>query len=79
MAVSVALDRLGDRDPALADRLEDDVSLREALVAVVAASRSLTELCVADPAAVEVLADLARRPPLEPPAEIEDLACWTRL
>jgi len=40
-AVSVAVERLLERSPGIADRLEGDGSLREALVAVMAASRSL--------------------------------------
>ena len=46
-AVSVAVERLADSHPGLADRLEHETGLRQAVVAVTAASRSLTELCVA--------------------------------
>jgi len=79
-AVKVALDRLLEKDPALGTRLEEDEGLRESLVVVVAASRSLTELCVADPDALDVLADLDRRPPApEEPWSADDLSRWKRL
>jgi len=77
--VAVAVDRLAERDPNLIDRLEGDAALRRALVAVVAASRSLAELCVADAAAVEILADLGHRPSLAGVATVEGLARWKRL
>jgi glutamate-ammonia-ligase adenylyltransferase len=73
-AVRVALDRLTEADPGLAARLEDEECLRAALIAVVAASRSLTELCLADPAALEVLADLDNRP-----LRGDDVRRWKRL
>ncbi|HWC12879.1 MAG TPA: hypothetical protein VG455_16850, partial [Acidimicrobiales bacterium] len=63
-AVGVALERLLEERPDLESRLEEDGPLREALVAVVGASRSLTDLCLVEPAALDVLADLDRRPPL---------------
>jgi len=75
-AVRVALERLTEDDPGLAGRLEEEDGLRAAVVAVTAASRSLTELCLADPAAIEVLADLERRPVLDHGG---DLRRWKRL
>jgi len=78
-AVAVAVERMAERDPSIVERLSDDVALSEAVVAVTAASRSLAELCVAEPAAIEVLADLDRRPHLDGPARVEDLAGWKRL
>ena len=75
-AVRVALERLTEADPGLAARLEDDDRLRAAVVAVTAASRSLTELLLSDPAALDVLADLDRRPVLNGGA---DLRRWKRL
>ncbi|MDQ6727034.1 MAG: bifunctional [glutamine synthetase] adenylyltransferase/[glutamine synthetase]-adenylyl-L-tyrosine phosphorylase, partial [Actinomycetota bacterium] len=74
-AVRVALERLREPHPALTPRLEADDALRDALIAVTAASRSLTELLLADPAAIEVLADLDARPAL---ADIGDLRGWKR-
>jgi len=78
-AVGVTVDRLLERDPSLADRLEDDRGLRDALVAVSAASRSLGELVQSDPAAVDLLGDLDRRPVLDGPETVDDLARWKRL
>jgi len=70
-AVRLAVERAGS---GLRDRLEADERLRDAFVAVSAASRSLTELLVTDPAAADVLVELDRRPPLE-----DDLRRWKRL
>ena len=77
--VGIALQRLSEAHPALADRLADDEGLRQALVAVVAASRSLTDLCVTEPAALDVLSDLERRSSLGTPASNEELRRWKRL
>ena len=77
-AVSLAISRLTEEDVELADRLEADFALREALVAVVGASRSLTQLCLTDPAAIEALANAPVRAPC--PAEDADaLVRWKRL
>jgi len=78
-AVAVAIERMAERDSSIVGRLTDDVALSDAVVAVTAASRSLAELCVSDPAAVEVLTDLDRRPRLDGLAGVEDLAGWKRL
>jgi glutamate-ammonia-ligase adenylyltransferase len=78
-AVRVALQRLNEAHPDLAERLTGDDRLRDALIAVVAASRSLTDLCATEPAALEVLADLDRRPPFDGPASSDDLRRWKRL
>ncbi len=75
-AVRLAVQRLTEADPGLADRLEDDTGLQAGLVAVTAASRSLTELLLADPAALEALSDLDRRPELAPG---DDVRRWKRL
>ncbi|HEX2118214.1 MAG TPA: hypothetical protein VHF91_03455, partial [Acidimicrobiales bacterium] len=64
-AVRVAVERLTEANPKLRDRLEEQAALRDAVVAVTAASRSLTELLLSDPAALDVLADLERRPTLD--------------
>ena len=75
-AVSVAVERLREAVPGLDARLDADARMLEALVAVTAASRSLTGLLLADPAALDVLAELDRRPALE---DIGDIARWKRL
>ncbi|MFP5318676.1 MAG: bifunctional [glutamine synthetase] adenylyltransferase/[glutamine synthetase]-adenylyl-L-tyrosine phosphorylase [Acidimicrobiia bacterium] len=72
-AVALALDRLEESHPGLTGRLHDDPALCDALIAVVAASRSLTELLVADAAAIEVLAALDRRCPIGGPETAEEL------
>lgn len=71
--VAVALARITEAHAGLADRLADDEVLTEALVAVVAASRSLTELCLADASAIEVLADLDSACLLGEPADLAEL------
>lgn len=53
---------MAEADPALPGRLEADPALAQALVAIVAASRSMARLCEADPAALDTLAHLDRRP-----------------
>jgi len=87
-AVAVAIERLSESVPGLKDRLSDDLALRDALIAIVAASRSLTELLVSDPAALEVVADLEQRPVLHAvptldagptSADATDLRRWKRL
>ena len=75
-AVRLALERLGEAQPATLDRLAGDDRLLEAFVAVTAASRSLAELLVTDGAALEVLADLGRRPALASGGEVRR---WKRL
>ena len=75
-SVRLAVDRLGEGRPAVLDRLQDDPTLRDAFVAVTAASRSLTELALTDPVAIDVLADLDRRPTRDPD---DDLRRWKRL
>jgi glutamate-ammonia-ligase adenylyltransferase len=64
-AVRAALDRMRDDRPAVARRLLDDDRLRAAVVAVVGASRSLTRLLEADGDAIDVLAALDRRAPVD--------------
>ncbi|MGI8809877.1 MAG: bifunctional [glutamine synthetase] adenylyltransferase/[glutamine synthetase]-adenylyl-L-tyrosine phosphorylase [Acidimicrobiales bacterium] len=75
-AVRMAVERLAEADGNLAGRLEDDARLQAALVAVTAASRSLTELLLAEPAALDVLAHLDRRPERAPG---DELRRWKRL
>lgn len=71
------LDRVQIAHPGLTKRLADDPALRDAVVAVLAASRSLTLVLETDPAALETLVDLARR---EPPdaRERPALQAWKR-
>jgi glutamate-ammonia-ligase adenylyltransferase len=70
----VGLARLAEAWPEAMDRWRTERSLRQAVVAVMAASPFLTRTCVADPLAIEVLSDL-RRPvePLWPLARWKDL------
>ena len=75
-AVRVAVERLTEAEPKLRHRLEDDRSLQSAVVVVTAASRSLTELLLSDPSALDVLADLDLRPAFD---EGDDLRRWKRL
>ncbi len=76
-AVAVALDRLVDAHPGLGDQLAIDHQLRDAVVAVTGASRSLTDLLIADPGALEVLAHLDDRPVLAtPPVSANDVRRW---
>lgn len=63
-AVDAAIRRLVERDPDLLERLDGDGRLRDALVMVTAASRSLTRLLESDPEALDVLADLDRPVPV---------------
>ena len=74
-AVGIALERLGEAHPGLDARLADDGGLLDALVTVTAASRFLTRLLVTDPATLDVLADLGRRPPVDA-SSVEALAAW---
>jgi glutamate-ammonia-ligase adenylyltransferase len=78
-AVAACLERLvATNDPAI-DRLADDRALSRALVAVVAASRSLCRLVEARPAdTLAVLADLDERPALHA-VGADDLVAWKQL
>src|SRR5688500_6896172 len=64
-AVRVVIDRLVEAQPEAADRLEGDADLRRAVVAVAAASRSLSRLLETDARALDTLADLDARPPVD--------------
>jgi len=75
--VRVSIERLAEARPELLDRMEGDDCLRRVVVAVTAASRSLTDLCVSDPAAVDVLSDLDRRS--SPPPRADGLSRWKHL
>jgi len=76
--VALALERLSEAHPGLPERLAGDEGLTRALVAVTAASRSLTELCLADPVAIEVLADLDAEVGVGEPEAVEDLRAAQR-
>src|SRR5215831_2495310 len=62
--VRVGIERLVAAHPDVAARLQADRHLVAAVVAVVAASRSLGRLVGTDPGAIDVLADLDTRPAL---------------
>lgn len=70
--------RLLEDRPETAERLASDEELADALTAVIAASRSLTRLCVTEPEAIEVLTDLDRVPP-DDFSTTTGLARWKRL
>jgi [glutamine synthetase] adenylyltransferase / [glutamine synthetase]-adenylyl-L-tyrosine phosphorylase len=77
-AVGAALATLREREP---DRLEPilaDAAAAERLVAVLAASRSLTRLVVADAEALSVVGDPGTRPGLAVDAPPEELIRWKR-
>jgi len=76
--VGTSLDRLREQSPGLWERLAEDGALLEALVAVVGASRFLTRLLLVEPAALDVLADLDARPPIDREDE-RALARWKQL
>jgi glutamate-ammonia-ligase adenylyltransferase len=77
--VSVALDRLRDVRPAIDDELAADDDLRVALLAVVEASRSLTQLVLARPDdALAQLRDLDHRP-APPHDDVDGLVAWKRI
>lgn len=76
--VLVALARLTELSPGLVDRLRSSSALCDALVAVLAASRSLTQVCLTDPVALDVLSDLAVRPDCQPGSR-DELVAWKRL
>src|SRR3989442_10855239 len=63
-AAELALARLAGHHPEVMARLEADPVLATAVVTVVAASRSMTQLLAVDPAAIDVLAGPGRPPPL---------------
>jgi glutamate-ammonia-ligase adenylyltransferase len=78
VAVKTPLARMLDAHPDLASRLDENEGLAAALVAVLAASRSLTRLCQSDPRSIDVLADLERRSPVDTGTPAA-LSAWKRL
>ena len=75
VAVRLALDRIDEAHPDFGDRVDADVALRDAVIAVCGASRSLTMLLEVDSAAVDVLANLDVRPALEA-SDADELKRW---
>ncbi len=78
-AVRAALDQLAASHPELRDGLDADAALAARLVAVLAASRSLTRLLLVDPLALESVTDHARRlgaPDMDVP--VDGLVRWKR-
>jgi glutamate-ammonia-ligase adenylyltransferase len=71
-AVRAAVERL---DPSRLEQITGDETIAAAVVAVMASSRSLTRFIEHDTSAIEVLADLDRRPLLD----LDDLVGWKRL
>ncbi len=74
-AVATAVARWQDTCPGVTSRLAADPALARAVVAVLGASRAAARLLERDPLAVEVLADLERRPAAERSSP-EALAAW---
>lgn len=62
---AATLERLATSHPGFSERVSAHPLLLHALVTVVASSPYLGRTCVADPAALDVLSDLDRRPALE--------------
>jgi glutamate-ammonia-ligase adenylyltransferase len=75
--VALAVGQMGESDPGLFGRLEADPGLLDALVGVLGASRSLTQVCRTDPCAVDVLANLDHRSP-PPDGDADALVAWKR-
>ena len=75
--VAIALERIIENDPSVADRLNEDRDLAERLVAVTASSRSMTTLLSADPLALTQLAEPDRRAPVDAGSP-EALVAWKK-
>ena len=76
--VRTTLAQLTEADPRAVELLAEDAALRRAVVAVLAASRSLSRVVVTDRLALELLGRLDHRPGL-PEGDAESLARWKRL
>ncbi|MGH9122462.1 MAG: bifunctional [glutamine synthetase] adenylyltransferase/[glutamine synthetase]-adenylyl-L-tyrosine phosphorylase, partial [Acidimicrobiales bacterium] len=63
--VTIVLQRLEAAQPDAGERLAADPELLGRVVTVSAASPALARLCITDPAALDVLSDVTRRPALE--------------
>jgi len=78
--VAAALARIGESRPGDLERLDTDARLGEAVVAVVAASRSMARLVETEPAALDVLACLEQGVlPPDPDGDAWALVRWKRL
>ncbi|GAC1535084.1 MAG: bifunctional [glutamine synthetase] adenylyltransferase/[glutamine synthetase]-adenylyl-L-tyrosine phosphorylase [Acidimicrobiales bacterium] len=75
--VLVGLHRLAEARPDALERLAESEGLRDVVVSVLAASRSLTQVCLTDPGALDVLSDLGTRPACDP-ADGDALVIWKR-
>ena len=75
---AIAAERIGESEPEVVERFRTDPALAEAFVTVTSASRSLTELCLSDRVALEVLADLDRPVPTAVD-DADSLRRWKRL
>ncbi len=78
MAAGLAVSRSIETRPELAERLSGNGTLLRGLVAVTAASPHLARLCLTDPDAIEMLADLDTRPVIERDTATA-VARWKRL
>ncbi|MBU3702104.1 MAG: bifunctional [glutamine synthetase] adenylyltransferase/[glutamine synthetase]-adenylyl-L-tyrosine phosphorylase [Acidimicrobiia bacterium] len=79
-AVRVALERLADEAPLMVERAAEDPGIAGALVAVLAASRSLTRVIDSRPVAtIDVLADIDRRPSADDIGDVTGLVEWRDL
>jgi len=77
-AVRTGLAQLAEAEPSSPGLLAGDAALRRAVVAVLAASRSLGRVIVADRRALGVLGELDRRP-APPDGDADAVARWKRL
>lgn len=78
--VSQALGRMARAEASLTQRLEDEPATAGALVAVLAASRSMARLCETRTLdALDILAHLDRRPSLTPGADAGAMIAWKQL
>jgi glutamate-ammonia-ligase adenylyltransferase len=78
MWAAVATERIGENIPDATERFREDPTLAEAFVTVTSASRALTELCISDDAALDVLADTSR-PVAFDVTDVDTLRRWKRL
>ncbi|MHB8295551.1 MAG: [protein-PII] uridylyltransferase family protein [Acidimicrobiales bacterium] len=81
---AIAIARLVDAEPGLLERMTSDPALSEVIVTVISASRFLTQLCITDRRAIEVLAEVAAGRASSPlPSPVggapAELASWKRL
>ena len=75
VAVWLALDRIDEVNADFGARIDEDQAFRDAVIAVCGASRSLTMLLEVDPVAVDVLANLDVRLPVDA-ADPDELKRW---